>query len=54
MKDMLSAFINKHDLFSTDKKVSDEPMTSEKWEKIMRMQQLMLQLEDVSYHKLIE
>ena len=54
MKDMLVAFINKHNLFSANKKASDEPMTPEKWKKIMRMQQLMSQLEDVSYHKQLE
>ena len=54
MKDMLNAFINKHDLFSADKESSKEPITPEKWEEIMRMQQLMNQLENVSYYKQLE
>jgi hypothetical protein len=57
LENLIDAFINKHDLFShakDEEEKQDEPMTPERWKKIMEMSALMDTLEDVSYHKQIE
>lgn len=57
LENLIDAFINKHDLFShakDEEEKQDEPMTPERWKKIMEISALMDTLEDVSYHKQIE
>lgn len=51
LEDLVSAFLNKHNLFSDQAGLKEEPMTPERWQKILRTEALMSQLKDVSYHK---
>lgn len=57
LETLINAFINKHNIFSNvedDEPKEEEPMTPERWKKIMEISALMDNLEDVSYHKRIE
>lgn len=54
LEDLVSAFLNKHNLFSDQAVTNEEPMTPERWQKILRTEALMGQLKDVTYHKQLE
>lgn len=51
---LTKAFISKHDIYSDSAEVSCEELTPQKLQEIYAILRAKDQLEDVSYHKMIE